>query len=224
MSAPIQRLCLDLDGTLADSLPMLKRVFAEFLASYRIDEPDVNAAFDRVNGPPLHVVVAQLREAYGIGASVDTMLQRYARMIDAAYPDVTPRPDAAALVATAHRQGWEIVVVTSSSRARTHAWLERQRLSGLVSFCVTANDVQHGKPHPEPYQRGAAGASRVIAIDDSPSGVKSAVDAGVEAYAYAPEPGTDRLFASLPEARVITRMTEIIPLMQPIESKAGFKR
>ena len=48
---------------------------------------------------------------------------------------------------------------------------------------TTANDVVHGKPHPEPYQRGLAKAAaqpyEAIVIENAPLGVASAVAAGI---------------------------------------------
>ena len=47
--------------------------------------------------------------------------------------------------------------------------------------------VQRGKPHPEPYLTAAAAlgvrADRCVAIEDSPTGVRSAVAAGVPTLA-----------------------------------------
>lgn len=48
---------------------------------------------------------------------------------------------------------------------------------------VTANDVIHGKPHPEPYLQGIAKAevqaNEAIVIENAPLGVESAVAAGI---------------------------------------------
>ena len=48
---------------------------------------------------------------------------------------------------------------------------------------VTAFDVKHGKPHPEPYlmalKKGGFKANEAIVVENAPLGVKSAVAAGV---------------------------------------------
>jgi sugar-phosphatase len=48
---------------------------------------------------------------------------------------------------------------------------------------ITGSDIERGKPHPEPYQRGAAllklAPSACVAVEDAPSGIRSALDAGM---------------------------------------------
>ena len=52
---------------------------------------------------------------------------------------------------------------------------------------VTGDEVSHGKPHPEPYRAAArllgVPAGDCVAIEDSPTGVRSAVAAGVPTLA-----------------------------------------
>jgi beta-phosphoglucomutase-like phosphatase (HAD superfamily) len=54
---------------------------------------------------------------------------------------------------------------------------------GTFAALVTGDEVEHGKPHPEPYHAAArmlgVDALDCIAIEDSPTGVRSAVAAGV---------------------------------------------
>ncbi|MEI2825574.1 MAG: HAD family phosphatase [Dermatophilaceae bacterium] len=54
---------------------------------------------------------------------------------------------------------------------------------GLIHAVVSGDDVAHGKPHPEPYLRAAAALGAhpgdCIAIEDSFTGARSAVAAGV---------------------------------------------
>ncbi len=52
---------------------------------------------------------------------------------------------------------------------------------------VTGDQVSHGKPHPEPYLTAVSGlgvpAAECVALEDSPTGVRSAVAAGVPTLA-----------------------------------------
>ena len=54
--------------------------------------------------------------------------------------------------------------------------------AGSFAVIVTGDRVTHGKPHPEPYATalGELGltAGECVALEDSPSGVRSAVAAG----------------------------------------------
>ena len=52
---------------------------------------------------------------------------------------------------------------------------------------ITGDEVEHGKPHPEPYLAAARAlgveVADCVAIEDSPTGVRSAVAAGVPTLA-----------------------------------------
>ena len=78
-------------------------------------------------------------------------------------------------------------VCTSSERAYLEKMLARFKLTSRFQATLTAEDVAHGKPHPEPYRTGArllgAAPEDCVAIEDSPTGVRSAVSAGVPTIA-----------------------------------------
>jgi sugar-phosphatase len=73
-------------------------------------------------------------------------------------------------------------IVTSGTRdLATH----RLGIAGLPipALMITGSDIQQGKPHPEPYQRGAAllglPTSACVAVEDAPNGIRAALDAGM---------------------------------------------
>lgn len=77
--------------------------------------------------------------------------------------------------------------------------------SGRLKFCglpvpkvfITADDVVHGKPHPEPYLKGAAGLAfspeDCVVIEDAPAGVASARAAGMKVIGMASTYAAERL-------------------------------
>ncbi|KAG9317485.1 HAD-like domain-containing protein [Chiua virens] len=76
-------------------------------------------------------------------------------------------------------QRWTIC--TSATRVYATAALLAANIDAPDDF-VTADDVQNGKPHPEPYLEGAArcGVSAVdcVVVEDAPAGVMSGLAAG----------------------------------------------
>jgi sugar-phosphatase len=54
---------------------------------------------------------------------------------------------------------------------------------------VTSDDVTHGKPHPEPYLKGAEGlgfaAAECVVIEDAPAGIAAARAAGMRVIGLA---------------------------------------
>ena len=77
-------------------------------------------------------------------------------------------------------------LVTMSWRSLATAVVEALP-EGTFAAVVTGDEVEHGKPHPEPYHAAArmlgVEARDCIAIEDSPTGVRSAVAAGVPTIA-----------------------------------------
>jgi len=73
-------------------------------------------------------------------------------------------------------------VVTSATRPMA---ITRLRDAGFPTphVLVTADDVIHGKPNPEPYWKGASGvgipADQCIVFEDSPAGIRAATAAGM---------------------------------------------
>jgi mannitol-1-/sugar-/sorbitol-6-phosphatase len=72
-------------------------------------------------------------------------------------------------------------VVTSGSRLLA---TNRLRFCGLPvpEVLVTSDDVTNGKPHPEPYLKGAGrlgfSPADCLVIEDAPAGIESALAAG----------------------------------------------
>ncbi len=93
-------------------------------------------------------------------------------------------PGANALLATLPPTVWAIVTSAPSRLAKSR--LQAARIP-LPQHLVTADNVSHGKPHPEPYQLGATRLglhpSACLVIEDSPAGIQSAKAAGCKTLA-----------------------------------------
>jgi sugar-phosphatase len=95
--------------------------------------------------------------------------------------DITAICGAAELAAQIPRERW--AVVTSSSLPVAEA---RLRHTGFPApgALVTADDVEHGKPHPEPWLKAAAALDiepeRCLVFEDANSGIRAACAAGMQ--------------------------------------------
>lgn len=96
------------------------------------------------------------------------------------------RPGARELLTDLAAHGVPSALVTMSWRSFADAVLAALP-EGTFAAVVTGDEVEHGKPHPEPYWAAARalGVDPVdcVAIEDSPTGVRSAVAAGVPTLA-----------------------------------------
>lgn len=87
------------------------------------------------------------------------------------------------LLQSAKKKGIRIALATSSSRDHAEAMLERYDLAKFFDGCVCGDMVTKSKPDPEIYEKARAlidiPAQNAVALEDAPSGVRSAEAAGM---------------------------------------------
>lgn len=177
----VRALLLDFDGTLADSLSAMRRVYERFVT--QLGGTPSDDEFDALNGPPLRDVVASLCRAHGGRAHEPRDMESYERLIDEELRCVTPNLGARSLLDAAAERGIRCGIVTSGKADLVEAWLDGSELSDRCPLLVSSDDTANGKPSPEPYlaaldKLGVLPAD-ALAIEDSPAGVASATSAGI---------------------------------------------
>lgn len=185
----VKGLFLDLDGTLADSMPVMRQVYFEFLA--RLGRQGSDAEFDSVVGITLLQTVKALKAAHGLDQEPLDLLRFYNSLVDAVYiTHAAPTPGARELLMAARAAGVYSAVVTSAIRPVAAGWLAHNGLDALVAAIVAAEDVAYGKPDPEPYLKalGLAGvaAAAGLAVEDSSTGARAAIAAGIPTWIVGP--------------------------------------
>ena len=184
-----EAILIDLDGTLADSLSVMREAYQVFLGGFRIEGTDTE--FASLNGPPLTEVVRRLKVTHDLAHDAERLTEQYFGIIDQLYSGVSPSIGARQLLAVAKNHNCRVAIVTSNSSERTSAWLSRVGLSEFVDFIISGEQVKYGKPDPEPYVLASrmvdAPVDRIIAIEDSIQGATSAIGAGLFTYLVAPD-------------------------------------
>ncbi|GGT20982.1 MULTISPECIES: HAD family hydrolase [Streptomyces] len=102
----------------------------------------------------------------------------------ATYYDRLPALDGAAdLLRRLAGDGWEVVLVTSASGAQLDALRRAMGADDAITAWTSADDVERGKPHPEPLQQAldlvGVGADRAVFVGDTVWDMRAAVRAGV---------------------------------------------
>ena len=167
----------DLDGVLVDSTGSVDRQWRAWARSQTIDEEKVMAIAHGVRAVEVMRAVAPHLDAE---AEVRKLEKREA----ADHDGVSVMPGAVHLVRSIPDGRWG--VVTSGSR---HLATARLRLAGIPvpAVMVTADDVTNGKPHPEPYLKGAEllgfNAEECLVIEDAPAGIRSSHAGGMKVIA-----------------------------------------
>ena len=177
-------LFVDLDGTLADSITVMRTVYSRFLE--RFGKAGSDTEFALLNGPPLDKLVATIAAAHQLSTPTEELLTTYRDLIEAAYKDVVPNAAARDLLETARRFGLRTGVVTSNSVNLTRAWLRRVGLMEMVDTVVGGDEVSQGKPNPLPYllalKRTACDARESLAVEDSITGGQASIAAGLRTF------------------------------------------
>jgi beta-phosphoglucomutase len=106
--------------------------------------------------------------------------------------------------------GYVLSVVTGSSREVAHRSLKALGLDTRIRCLVSGDDVQRGKPHPEPYLKAISAmqtpAELSLVVENAPAGIESARHAGLYCLAVqttlpaAALSAADRVLADLDEA------------------------
>jgi sugar-phosphatase len=163
----------DLDGVLVNSVACVERHWREWAVEHGLDaEAIIQIAHGQKTVDTMRLFAPWL--------DVEGEATRFAESEAADMDGVCPIPGASDLLQGLPRQAW--AVVTSGSRALA---LARIRHVGLPdpSVLVTADDVTHGKPSPDPYVLAAArlkiSPGACIVIEDSPPGIAAARAAGM---------------------------------------------
>jgi sugar-phosphatase len=177
----------DLDGVLVDSTRAVDREWREWAARKGIDGDAIMAIAHGVRTVEVIRRVAPHLDADAEAAAIERHEAGDQR-------GVVVMPGAVELVRSIPDGRWG--VVTSGSRPLAS---NRLRYCGLPEprVLVTSNDVNNGKPHPEPYLKGAERLglppAECVVIEDAPAGIQSARAAGMRVIGMASTYGADRL-------------------------------
>jgi len=169
-------LLVDMDGVLVDSTPAVARVWTRWAHKHHMDpERTVQFAHGRTSLASIRELLPHADAA--VHLAENAWMER-AEIEDVA--DVIALPGARELLAAV--APGQLAVVTSATRALAEVRLRAAGLWDHVRHLVSASDIQHGKPDPEPYQKGAAvlhlPSQDCIVIEDAPSGTRSGKAAG----------------------------------------------
>jgi HAD superfamily hydrolase (TIGR01509 family) len=170
----------DMDGTLIDTEPYWMAAERDIVESFGNSWPPHHA--HAIVGFDLLDAAAYIIEHGEVPLEPEQVVERLLDGVIARLHRGIPwRPGALELLAELNAAGVPCALVTMSWRRFVEPVLAALP-AGSFQTVVTGDEVAQGKPHPEPYFRAAAhlgvDATDCVAIEDSPTGVASAVGAG----------------------------------------------
>ncbi|MBD5356268.1 MAG: HAD-IA family hydrolase [Bacteroides sp.] len=205
---------IDMDGVLYDSMPHHAKAWHRMFSEIGIDTvPEEFFLYEGMTGGDTINLIIQ-REC-GRDATPEEKKQLYARKAELFVNSgqKQPMPGADLMLKTFMERGIDRVLVTGSAQSSLLNSLNRDYPGAFQKGKrVTALDVAHGKPDPEPYQKGAgivnADSSEVIVVENAPLGVRAGKAAGFFTIAVTTGPipreefekeGADMIFSSMKE-------------------------
>jgi sugar-phosphatase len=200
-------LLFDLDGVLINSTPAVARVWRRWALEHGFNPEEVVA---RAHGrPSLTTVREYLPNADHAAENREVELREIEDL-----EGVVPLPGALDLLASLPRDRWTIV--TSCTRPLAEVRLKAAGLP-LPGKFITSNDITHGKPHPEPFLKGAAVLGflpeECVVLEDVPAGVRAGKAAGSTVVAFTTtvaasalrEAGADWVLTGCADLRLLER-------------------
>ncbi|MEN5427730.1 HAD family phosphatase [Stenotrophomonas pennii] len=172
----------DMDGLMIDSERVSIACWNEAALTLEIALPE--GFFLHMVGLGERDCLQLLHKHVDDGTRVDTLLAHCHALYDARTRDGLPlRPGILELLELLKERGVPRAVATSTRQPRASRKLAASGLLDYFDAVVTSSDVQHPKPAPDIYllaaQRLGIDPARCLALEDSPTGTRAALAAGM---------------------------------------------
>jgi HAD superfamily hydrolase (TIGR01509 family) len=183
---PARAVIFDFNGTLSHDEPILAEIFSELFAEH--GRPlSAQEYFDELAGlSDPEIVRTWLGRDH---PAVDTVIRERVERYRAAVADGSTVPDHVREAVRWAAERVPVAVVTGAARPEVEPVLEAAGLAHLLRAVVAAENVEHGKPHPEGYLRALAlldgdlGPGDVVVFEDTEAGIAAAKAAGMRCVA-----------------------------------------
>lgn len=178
----------DFDGTLIDSLPIHKALWAKLLSDHNLAIPPKTIE-ELFSSTAIEIAAALFPKELASKAVKD-----FEKMeIETDYRWASGAEE---LVKKLFSREKTLAIVTSSSRAKVTHFLETHNAAQYFKVLVCSDDVTQRKPNPAPYRlalkRLGCAPGEALAVEDSETGKTSAEGAGLECLHVSAEEETLR--------------------------------
>lgn len=177
----LKAVIFDLDGTLANTDPIHYQTWVDVLQKYNLEmNPDLYKA--KISGRLNPDIVKDILPHLSIKEGQDLANKKEAIFRKIAL-DLQPLAGLMKLLGWINTQGLKTAIVTNAPRENAEFMLDVLNLQDYFPVVVIAEDVGVGKPDPAPYRASLHRLNILpqdaIVFEDSISGIKSAIAAGI---------------------------------------------
>lgn len=174
----LKAVLVDLDGTLADTVKPLYKLYCDLLASHGVQgTPD---EFKALNGKSLKEIVATLKARYDIPSSEESLRAEYDAGVARVYQKIPLFPYVAETLDMVRKAKLKLILVTSAHLQLARLFLDSH---GLDFDAIQTSEGLPGKPSSAIYEnalkKAEATPEQAVAIEDSDNGFEAAMGAGI---------------------------------------------
>jgi beta-phosphoglucomutase len=182
----VEAILFDMDGVVVDSMPShadaWKRVLGEF--GLELDDLDIFRREGMTGRQSVADIFLEKKRPVPGESEFDELLAKKHIIFEQSRISLFPLIEE--ILKWVGSMGIRTALVTGSLRRSVDHVLPEEVLSRFDAV-ITAEDVERGKPDPEPYTRAlaslGAGPERSLVIENSPMGIRSARAAGITCFA-----------------------------------------
>ncbi len=185
----IRAVIFDMDGCLVDSEPLALEAVAAEMRDAGLSDVTAAEVGDKYLGVSMSQIIRDVEDRLGKRCAQGFNARVEARLFES-YDNGLPRVDGVeGLLAWLQQAGIPVAIASGASVPRLARTLE---ISGLERFFVdrgfSADLVRHGKPAPDIFlmaaERLGVAPEHCAVLEDSPHGIRGAVDAGMRAVGF----------------------------------------
>ena len=210
----LKAVLFDMDGVLFDSMKNHATAWHEAMKRYGMDMTREEAYLHegRTGAATINIVSIRQRQREATEEEIERIYQTKSDIFNS-LPTAGRMTGAWELLQQVKADGLQPIVVTGSGQK---SLLERLHQNFPNTFraewMVTAFDVKHGKPNPEPYlmalQKAGISANEAIVVENAPMGVQAGVAAGIFTVAVNTGPLPDEVLLEQGANLLFHSMTE----------------
>jgi HAD superfamily hydrolase (TIGR01509 family) len=196
----------DMDGVIVDSEPLWVRARKELVRQANGQWiPEAETAMMGISSDEWS---AYMRDHLALNMTAEQIREDVIRRMVELYRKGVPLITGAREAIEAIGRRWRVGVASGSDRVLLDTVMTSSGLAGHFAATVSGEDLAEGKPSPQIYQeacrRLGANPCACVAIEDSGSGIASALAAGMKVIAV-PRPGF------VPDDEILGRATAVLP-------------
>lgn len=218
MSARVEAVLFDLDGTLADSEHVAAAALSAAFAEADLAGDPPLERFLAMSGMALEEILGRLGLPAGLAGPFRSAALGMTGLIRL-FPGVL------AMLRILHARGVRVGVITGKDKARTLATLDHLEISALIGAVVTPDDPPAPKPSPEGVwwlcrQLGVAPQQAVL-TGDGAADLRAGADAGVRTVACLWGVGRPEILARQAPWQTASTVSELAALLDGLTAPAA---